>query len=180
MAAAARARHELALIHFESSRFRDRLDRAMAALALALRTARRPYVALSGGVDSMATLGLVAAIRDDVTIAWSDDELEYPETVDLMEGLQRVLGEQLVVTLGRSVHAGWFTPWTDRPYWRDPLPGSHRKTMPQDDWMAAPLLAHPSADSAGFWSPRASGTLPVRGAPDRAAMGAASGRSAPR
>lgn len=103
----------------------------------ALKRSKRPYVAFSGGKDSLCVLALVEAIRPDITIAWTDDELEYPETVEYQRSVQEQYGDQYVVTLGRSEHAGWFRPWTDQPYWRDPLPGSHRKTIPQDDWMAA-------------------------------------------
>jgi hypothetical protein len=84
----------------------------------------------------MVTLALCAAIRDDVVAAWSDDELEYPESITLMAGLQQALGAQFVVSLGFAQHAGWFTPWSSRPYWRDPLPGALRAGMDHDDWMA--------------------------------------------
>lgn len=110
---------------------------AMAIIERALRGKMRPYVAVSSGKDSAAVAALVRAVRPDATLHWTDDELEYPETVAMMERMRADEGARLVVSLGRSRHAGWFTPWADRPYWRDPLPGAHRKTAPADDWMAA-------------------------------------------
>lgn len=128
---------QLNLMHFTSPLFQAKLAASLAVIERALKRRKRPYIALSMGKDSVVVTALVHAICPDVTIAWTDDELEYPETVQMMTRLQEIAGDQLIVTLGRSQHAGWFTPWTDAPYWRDPLPGSHRKTIPQDDWMAA-------------------------------------------
>lgn len=113
------------------------VDRATATIRKALVGKRRPYVAVSGGKDSAAVAHLVMTIRPDVTLHWTDDELEYPETVDLMAGYRATYGDQLVISCGRSAHAGWFTPWTDAPYWRDTLSGTYRKILPADDWMAA-------------------------------------------
>lgn len=113
-----------------------RVDEATAIIRKALARATRPYVAFSGGKDSTVAAALVLAVRPDAVLHWTDDELEYPETVDLMRAYQDAYGEQFVVSLGRSEHAGWFTPWTDAPSWRDPLPGSQRKEIPADDWMA--------------------------------------------
>lgn len=127
----------LAAEHARSDRFRRRLAAALAVTTHALAQARRPYVAASGGKDSLVVMALALSVRDDVTLHWTDDELEYPETVAYLAMLREVASDQLVVSLGRSEHAGWFTPWSDRPYWRDPLPGSHRKRVPADDWMAS-------------------------------------------
>lgn len=112
------------------------IARARAAIRAALRDAARPYVAVSGGKDSAAVAHLVLSERPDVTLLWSDDELEYPETVALMTALKDRHGAQLVTALGWAEHAGWFRPWTDRPLWRDPLPGTRTAGMDADDWMA--------------------------------------------
>ena len=113
------------------------VERATATIRDALKGKQRPYVAVSGGKDSAVVMALVLAVRPDATLLWSDDELEYPETVALMERLKAERGEQLVTALGWAQHAGWFTPWTDHPFWRDPLPGTLTAGMDADDWMAS-------------------------------------------
>lgn len=123
--------------HFRSERFQARLITAMAVVRNALNTARNPYIAISGGKDSLVVAALAEAVAGDtVTLHWTDDELEYPETLQWMEWAKREAGDRLIVTLGRSEHAGWFTPWRSKPFWRDPLPGSQRKTISADNWMA--------------------------------------------
>lgn len=123
--------------HFRSDRFQHKLFTALAVVRTALDSARQPYIALSGGKDSLAVAALVEMVAGEtVTMHWTDDELEYPETVAWMEWAKAQAGDRLIITLGRSEHAGWFVPWTDKPLWRDPLPGSQRKTSRADDWMA--------------------------------------------
>lgn len=131
-------RHDaLAEEHFRSDRFQRKLDAATASVRLALIVAAKPYVAISGGKDSLCVSALVESVaRDAVAHHWTDDELEYPEVVAWTTLAQRAGGGDFYVTLGRSEHAGWFVPWTDKPYWRDPLPGARRKTTYADAWMA--------------------------------------------
>lgn len=113
------------------------VDSATATIKQALKGKERPYVAVSSGKDSAAVASLVLSVRPDATLHWTDDELEYPETVAMMGQMQSEFRTQFIVSLGRSTQADWFTPWTDAPYWRDPLPGSYRKALSADDWMAA-------------------------------------------
>lgn len=125
----------LAAVHFQSGDFGNRLASALDVIGRALKAARKPYVAFSGGKDSVALLGLVEWLEPNVPVVWSDDELEFPELVEYMIDAQRVAGSQFTVTEGYALHAGWFWPWRDRPYWREPLPGTLRIEMPVDDWM---------------------------------------------
>lgn len=120
---------------FRSERFRAKLVRTLLLVGEALGRAKKPYVALSGGKDSLAVAALCGAVREDVTVAWSDDELEYPESVEYMRMWREIAGERFVVTLGHATHAGWFRPWSDAPSWREPFPGAVRIGMAQDDWM---------------------------------------------
>ena len=113
------------------------VDRALTSIRQALSSKKRPYVALSGGKDSAIVRHLVERVCPDVTLFWSDDELEYPESVALMERTRSDVGDRLVVGLGWAQHAGWFRPWTDRPFWREPLPGTFPVGMDADDWMAS-------------------------------------------
>lgn len=136
----------LGLAHFESDRFQQRLKRALGIVGAALRQARRPYVSFSGGKDSTAVCALVHALAPDVPLLWSDAELELPETVEYLQALKRVAGEQLVLVQSRSTHAGWFRSWEDPPFFREPLPGTLRipraeNPLPgqsaKDDYMAS-------------------------------------------
>ncbi len=123
--------------HFRSERFRERVVRSIMVIQEALRTAKKPYIAFSGGKDSLVTMHLVLSLREDATLAWSDDELEYPESVAYMAALRGMAApEQFFITHGRATHARWFRPWRDPPYWREPLAGTIRIDMAQDDWMA--------------------------------------------
>lgn len=117
--------------------FQRKLIRALAIVTQALHVARRPYVAFSGGKDSMAVTALVHQVDPFVPLIWSDDELEYPETVELMTSLRALAGPQLVITLGHAEHAGWFRPWADAPFWREPFAGSLRIEQPVEDWSVA-------------------------------------------
>lgn len=128
------AHRVLALEYARTDQHKQRVAQSVAIIQRALRDATSPYIAFSGGKDSVVLLALVERITGGVTAHWTDDELEYPETIAMMEALSDQL--LFVTTLGTHEHAGWFTPWTDAPYWRDPLPGAVRKTMPADDYMA--------------------------------------------
>lgn len=112
----------------------QRVASATAIIQKALAKRKRPYVAFSGGKDSMVVLALVQQIGGDIPVLWSDDELEYPELIELMAPMA---GQpDLTIALGWATHAGWFAPWRDRPFWRDPLPGAIRIDMDADDYMA--------------------------------------------
>jgi len=126
----------LAVVHANSPRFRARLAAAEAVVARALARARKPYVAFSGGKDSLATAVVVLGQSPDCLLHWSDDELEYPEAVEMMTVWQSLAGPQLRITKGVARHAGWFDPWKDRPFWRDPLPGTRRVTLESHEYMA--------------------------------------------
>jgi phosphoadenosine phosphosulfate reductase len=91
-------------------------------------------VAFTSGKDSMVVAWMVEQITRGVTLAWSDDELEYPETVAIMEQMAPEL--MFVVTSGYSWHNHWFHPWVDTPFWRAPLPQMVWITEDQDDYMA--------------------------------------------
>lgn len=115
--------------------FQAKMAVAQARIIKALKRSKRPYVAFSGGIDSEAVVILTLAVAPDVSVFWSDDELEYPETVDLMTALH---GDgQFVIARGYAEHAGWFRPWRDEPFWRDPLPGTLTAGMEADDFMAS-------------------------------------------
>jgi len=127
---------DLGTIHAQSAAFRSKRDAALTLVARALRSCRRPYIAFSTGKDSVALTGLVHHLNPDVQLVWSDDELELPETVAYMDRLRAIAGSQLICTLGWARHAGWFDPWSDQPFWRDPLPGTLCIEQDVDDWQA--------------------------------------------
>lgn len=128
-------RRVLALEYARTDTHRQRVAGSVAMIQRARSHCRWPYVAFSGGKDSMVLLSLVEQLSGGVVAAWSDDELEFPETVAMMEKMH---GQMLfVVTLGYGRHGGWFTPWMDQPFWRDPFPDATRIDTDQDDWMAS-------------------------------------------
>lgn len=112
----------------------ERIAVASDTIRKALRGAKKPYIAFSGGKDSTVVMALVHSIRPEAPVIWSDDELEYPETVSLMMASQARLGALFRSTLGFATHAGWFVPWSDRPFWREPLPGAERIGMSMEEW----------------------------------------------
>jgi len=131
------ARRPAERILFGSKRFRDeRLFLALVAIREALRRSRKPYIAFSGGKDSVAVTALVHMIAPDVPLLWSDDELEYPELVSYMAAMRAVAGPQLTITLGWTRHAGWFDPWRDLPFWREPFERTVRVEMDVDEYQA--------------------------------------------
>lgn len=133
---AARAEREaLGQVLFASSAFQRKLTRALATITVALGRAKTPVIAYTSGKDSMAVLALVQRLAPATPAAWSDDELEYPETVAHMALLRQVAGDQLIMTSGASQHAGWFWPWRDKPSFREPLPGMRRIKAEQDDYL---------------------------------------------
>lgn len=127
-------RRELSLIYAQTPQHRSRVVGAVAMIERALAISKAPYVAFTSGKDSMVVASLVERIARGVILAWSDDELEFPETVEMMGHLVDSL--EFVVTSGWTYHADWFAPWTDPPFWREPFPEMRWIEIPQDDWMA--------------------------------------------
>lgn len=120
----------------DASRWRQHVADALTLVGHALNQARRPIVAVSGGKDSLATMALVLRLHPTCPLVWSDDELEYPETVAYMTLLRELAGDQLTVVCGHATHAGWFRAWSRSPAWRVPLPGSVTIPGLADDWLA--------------------------------------------
>lgn len=112
------------LLRFRQPYFQGKVDRTRALIAKALSAMQRPYVAFSGGKDSLVCLALVLEQRPTITVIWSDDELEHQETVEYIRRLAVEWPFELVICAGWAEHAGWFRPWRDRPFWRDQLPGT--------------------------------------------------------
>lgn len=113
---------------------RDRCARALYDIRVALRRSRRPYIAFSGGKDSTALLLLVHAADPAIPLMWADDELEFPESLALMERTLHRFGSQFRIVQGGTIHGGWFRPWCEPPYWREPLPAMEWIGRPMDEW----------------------------------------------
>lgn len=123
------------LVRFRLPSFRRKLDNAQRVIGDALAKARRPYVAWSGGKDSLAVLALVARQSPGVVANWSDDELEYPDQPSYVPATAAALGATVLITAGWATHAGWFRPWRDPPFWRDQLPGTIHVGERIETWM---------------------------------------------
>lgn len=123
-------------LHARTRSFRARAGRAADVLAEAFDGAAKPAVAFSGGKDSLVTLALAARARPDVTAIWSDDELEHPETPGAIRAAGAALAVELVIVAGFSRHAGWFDPWRDAPFWREPDPAMIAIGMRAEAWQA--------------------------------------------
>lgn len=104
--------------------FRRRVDEAFRRIEEALSVTGRPYVAFSGGKDSLVTLALASALRPGIDAIWCDHELEHEESVRFITAINQSLPVTLRVTRCYSTHAGWFVPWTQEPPFREPLPGT--------------------------------------------------------
>lgn len=102
--------------------FRARVARSGELIAEGLELAPHAYVALSGGKDSLVALALAAGQRPGITAIWVDDELEDADTAATVARQCAAVGATLRSKTGTQRHAGWFTPWRDPPYWRQPQP----------------------------------------------------------
>jgi phosphoadenosine phosphosulfate reductase len=111
------------LLRSRLNSFRAKVDRARAVLDEAFAVGV-PYVAFSGGKDSLVVLDLAARARPGVTAVWVDDELEHDEQPTYVPRAVETVGARLVVKTGTQLHAGWFRSWSEEPFWRDPLPGT--------------------------------------------------------
>ena len=110
----------------------DRVDESMSIISAALGRVSRPYVAFSGGKDSLVVAHLVSRIDDSIPMVYCDDELLYPEHVRYMLDMKALYGARLRVVEGGSVHGGWFVPWRMLPRWRQP---DSALGMEYLDWM---------------------------------------------
>lgn len=116
------------LLHARTPAFAVKVERARDIIARSLDS--NPYVAFSGGKDSLVALALACRAQPGITAIWSDDELEYPENETYIPAACLALGANLIVKTGESWHGGWFWPWVDAPYWRDQLPGTVQDGRP--------------------------------------------------
>lgn len=93
-----------ARIHATTREHARKLARARGIVAKALAVTDDWYVALSGGKDSTAVLGLVREVEPDTPAVWSDDVFYLPETAEYME---RVGGLHHIRT--NATHTSWFS-----------------------------------------------------------------------
>lgn len=100
--------------------FRALVARSAAIIEEAFQTAPRCYCAISGGKDSLVALFLAAQQRPGITAVWVDDELEHGATAATVRQQCAHSGARLVIKTGTQRHAGWFIPWRDAPFWRQP------------------------------------------------------------
>ena len=90
----------------------------------ALSRVTRPYIAFSGGKDSLVLAHLVSRVDSSIPMVYCDDELLYPEHVTYMEAAKERFGDRLRIVQGGGLHRQWFRPWKGGvEWWRPPHPG---------------------------------------------------------
>lgn len=124
MATTERAVRAADLLGFRLRSFQAKVGRAQALIETFLSRTSRPYLAFSGGKDSLATLALAARTTTSLTVNWTDEELVYDEVLTYVPSTIREFGWPLLVTMGVDQHADWFWSWRDAPFWHEPLPGA--------------------------------------------------------
>ena len=129
----------------------DAIDAAESIIRQALASARRPYIAFSGGKDSLVVEHLVSRIDDSVPLVYCDDEMLYPEHVSYMLDMKAVFGDRLRVVTGGATHADWFVPWKTTPRWREPDPDMQMEPF---DWMHVAISAGKRKIGSGQFAAR--------------------------
>ena len=99
-------------------RLRECVPTAIARIESMVETCEAPYIAFSGGKDSAVVMALCESVGLSIPVVWSDDELEYPETITLMDALNEIArydpdASPFTILKGEAEHAGWFRPWQD-------------------------------------------------------------------
>lgn len=103
--------------------FQRKVENARARVRAMLEASKNPYMALSGGKDSLVVLALVCEQRPGIDAVFCDDELELAETVPYLRRLAEHLPFRLRIGKCYSMAPiDWIVPWTERPYWREPEP----------------------------------------------------------
>ena len=119
-------RIQLGFVYYESYavHIHKKIFESRAIVEAALERAHKPYIAFSGGKDALVTAAMVHSFDPTVPLCWGDDELEFPEVVAMMTSLRDNIADRFIPLLSNATHAGWFTAWSDEPFWREPLAGS--------------------------------------------------------
>jgi len=98
---------QMAKIHAQRGAIEKKVRQARDIIQEWLRRCRRPYIAFSGGKDSLVVLHLVRQ-EASVEALFGDDEHLYPGTEDMLadtNGVTRLCGP--------SRHCDWYTSWAD-------------------------------------------------------------------
>ena len=94
---------------------------ALSLIEDALGRVSRPYIAFSGGKDSLVVAHLVSRVAGSIPMVYCDDELLYPEHIEYMEAAKARIGDRLRIVQGAGLHRQWFRPWKPgMDWWRTP------------------------------------------------------------
>lgn len=100
--------------------FQQKVERARERVRAMLATCDNPYVALSGGKDSLVTLALVSAEAPGIDAIFCDDELELDATVDYLRAVPEFFPVNLRIGKCYSMApVDWIVPWSESPAWRE-------------------------------------------------------------
>ena len=98
-----------------------REEGALAIIRQSLTRVSRPYIAFSGGKDSLVVAHLVSRADASVPLVYCDDELLYPEHVEYIDEVKPRMGDRLRIVQGGGLHGQWFRPWkAGVEWWRMP------------------------------------------------------------
>ena len=84
-------------------------DRSISMIEAALHRAASPYIAVSGGKDSLVVQHLVHRVDDSIEMVYCDDELLHPEHIAYMGERIAQFGKRLRVVSGGGMHR-WHRP----------------------------------------------------------------------
>ncbi len=79
---------ELYLSHSRLACTQRKFEAARETIEIFLRRTKRPYVAFSGGKDSLCVLHLARQLRPDITVAFYDSGAEFPDTLEFVKRIQ--------------------------------------------------------------------------------------------
>ena len=96
-------------------------EQTLGIITEAMGRVSRPYVAFSGGKDSLVVAHMVSQVAPAIPMVYCDDELLFPDHVEYIEQVKARMGDRLRIVQGSGLHRQWFRPWKPGvKWWREP------------------------------------------------------------
>lgn len=109
------SRREEYLLYSGLGEFHRKLEQARTIIRRWLDVCECPYVSFSGGKCSTAMLEMAREQAPDAVAVFSNDEWNYPETLELVDATENVARIASTVVHDGWDHDGWFVTWPDGP-----------------------------------------------------------------